>query len=86
MRTTRYTSIRTLQCVAECGSVLQRVAECCRVLQCVAVCCGDGVISREHARYALHGFTHVAVRCGVLQSVAERCRVLQSVAVCCSVW
>jgi len=74
MSATRYTSIRTMQSVAACCSVLQRVAACCSQLQCV-------VRSREHERYALHKYTHDAEYCRVLQSVAVCCRAVQRVGI-----
>jgi len=79
-------SLRVLQCVTVCCSVLQAAnsqahSVCYSVLQCVAVCC----------RPPTHRLTPcVAVCCSVLQCVAGcqltgSLRVLQCVTVCCSV-
>ena len=78
----RLVTIRVLQCVAVCCSVLQ-------LSQCVAVCCSvliqDGLSLIFQQCVASGSDSSVAVCCSVLQCVAVCCSVLQCVAVRCSV-
>ena len=69
-------SMRLLQCVVVCCSVLPCVAVCGSVLQCVAVCC---ILLPD----SLH--VRVGVCYSVLPCVAVCCSVLQCVIACCSV-
>jgi len=92
-------SLRVLQCVAVCCSVLQAAnsqahSVCCSVLQCVAVCCRLPTHRLTPCVTVCHSVLQcVAVCCRVWQCVAvcdgvlhQSCRSPQCIAVCCSCW